>query len=59
MHQMLEEAVQATIDLKGKAMVPIHWGMFDLAIHSWYEPIQRATKKADKRGVHIISPKLG
>jgi L-ascorbate metabolism protein UlaG (beta-lactamase superfamily) len=56
---MLEEAVQATIDLKGKAMVPIHWGMFDLAIHSWYEPIQRATKKADKRGVHIISPKLG
>lgn len=58
-HQLPEEGVQANIDLKGKAMVPIHWGMFDLAIHSWYEPIQRVTKEADRKGVHIIAPIFG
>jgi len=58
-HQLPEEGVQANIDLRGKAMVPIHWGMFDLAIHSWYEPILRVTKEADSKGVRIIAPKLG
>ena len=58
-HQLPEEGVQANIDLKGKAMVPIHWGMFDLALHSWYEPIQRVTKEADRKGVRIIAPILG
>ena len=58
-HQLPEEGVQASIDLKGKAMVPIHWGMFDLAMHSWYEPVQRATEEAERKGVRIIAPKLG
>lgn len=58
-HQLPEEAVQANIDLNGKAMVPIHWGMFDLALHSWYEPIERVTLEARNKGVTIIAPKLG
>lgn len=58
-HQFPEEGVQANIDLKGKVMVPIHWGMFDLALHSWYEPIQRVTREAEKKGVRVIAPILG
>ena len=58
-HQLPEEGVQANIDLRGKTMVPIHWGMFDMAIHSWYEPIQRVTQEADRKGVRIIAPKFG
>ncbi|MCW8826840.1 MAG: MBL fold metallo-hydrolase, partial [Gammaproteobacteria bacterium] len=58
-HQLPEEGVQASIDLKSRAMIPIHWGMFDLAEHSWYDPIQRATKEANIKGVRIIAPKLG
>lgn len=58
-HQLPEEGVQAHIDLKGKAMVPIHWGMFDLALHTWYDPIQRVTTEAKKRGVTLLTPKLG
>ena len=40
-------------------MVPVHWGMFDLSLHSWHDPIERVTKEANKRGVKIIAPKLG
>jgi len=58
-HQLPEEGVQAHIDLQGKAMVPVHWGMFDLSLHSWHEPIERVTREAQKRGVRIIAPKLG
>ena len=59
MHQLPEEGIQAHLDLKGKAMVPIHWGMFNLALHTWYEPIERVSKEAKKQGVTLITPKLG
>ena len=36
-----EQALQAHRDLGGKVMVPIHWGLFDLAVHSWTEPAER------------------
>ena len=58
-HQLPEEGVQASIDLKAKAMVPVHWAMFDLALHSWHEPIERVTNEAQKRDVKLITPKLG
>jgi len=58
-HQLPEEGVQASIDLNAKSMIPIHWGMFDLALHSWHEPIERVTIEAKKHGVDIIAPKLG
>ena len=58
-HQLPEEGVQAHIDLKGKLMVPVHWGMFDLALHSWYDPIVRVNDEAMQRGVSMLAPKLG
>jgi L-ascorbate metabolism protein UlaG (beta-lactamase superfamily) len=58
-HQLPEEGVQASIDLKSRAMIPIHWGMFDLSIHSWHEPIERVTRVAKEKGVTLIAPKLG
>lgn len=58
-HQFPEQAVQAHRDLKGNTMVPIHWGMFNLSTHSWYDPIQRVSKAAHKEGVRLLTPKLG
>lgn len=58
-HQLPEEGVQASIDLRSKAMIPIHWAMFDLSIHSWHEPIERVSKEAERRGVILITPQLG
>lgn len=58
-HQLPEEGVQAHLDLKGRIMVPVHWGMFDLALHSWYDPIQRVTQEARRKGVQLATPQLG
>lgn len=58
-HQFPEEAVLAHKDLKGEAMVPVHWGMFELSVHSWYEPVERASQEAERLGVRLLTPKIG
>jgi L-ascorbate metabolism protein UlaG (beta-lactamase superfamily) len=58
-HNMPEEAAQAVLDLKGKVMVPIHWGMFNLAMHDWFEPVEESEKYAEKYGIELMTPKLG
>ena len=54
-----EQALKAHRDLGGRAFVPIHWGTFDLGLHSWYEPIERLVKTAGAENVKIITPKIG
>ena len=39
--------------------VPIHWGMFELALHSWFEPIVKIDKLAMDRGINLVTPKIG
>ncbi len=58
-HMMPEETVQAQLDLKGKMMLPIHWGAFTLALHDWNEPIERVTKTAKAQNIEIASPRIG
>lgn len=58
-HLFPEETVQANIDLKGKLLIPIHWGAFKLSNHSWTDPIERASKKANELDVPITAPKIG
>ena len=58
-HMMPEESVQAAIDLRGKVMMPIHWGAFALALHPWTDPITRVTASARLRKVHITTPTIG
>lgn len=58
-HMMPEQTVQATIDVKGKVLLPIHWGMFTLALHSWKDPIERVTAKASELGQPITTPIVG
>ncbi len=58
-HMFPEESVQAGIDLKANRIMPIHWGAFKLALHSWTDPVQRVTKKAKALKVPIITPQIG
>ncbi len=58
-HLNPEQAIAAANMLKGKALVPIHWGTFDLGLHSWYEPIERLVEAAEKEKTRIITPKMG
>ena len=56
---MPEEAVQASLDLKVKVMMPVHWGKFALAFHPWNEPIERVMKKAEELNVEVLTPVIG
>lgn len=59
LHMLPEQAVQTSIDLKGKNMMLMHWAAFTLAFHGWNEPIERAQKEAERLKVNLISPKIG
>jgi L-ascorbate metabolism protein UlaG (beta-lactamase superfamily) len=54
-----EQAVQAHQQLGGKVLLPVHWGLFDLALHGWTEPIERVLVAADLGGVRVASPRPG
>jgi len=58
-HMFPEETAQAHLDLKGKILQPMHWGTFDLALHAWYDPIQRVAKAADSLGIELSTPIVG
>jgi len=58
-HMMPEQSAQAAVDARAKVMMPIHWGAFVLAMHSWTDPVERVTKKADELGMRIITPRIG
>jgi len=58
-HMMPEESAQAAVDVNAKMMMPIHWGAFNLALHSWTDPIERVTKKADELNMPITTPIIG
>jgi L-ascorbate metabolism protein UlaG (beta-lactamase superfamily) len=40
-------------------LMPIHWGLFDLALHAWRQPIERITELADAEGLKLWSPEPG
>lgn len=58
-HMMPEQSVQAHIDLKGRIMIPIHWGKFNLSLHKWTEPVERAKNEAKRLKVNLINPVPG
>ncbi|GAA5066277.1 MBL fold metallo-hydrolase [Nocardia callitridis] len=63
-HMNPEEAVRAHADLcQGNAgyglLVPIHWATFNLAFHSWSEPVHRMIAAAKAAGTAIAVPMPG
>jgi L-ascorbate metabolism protein UlaG (beta-lactamase superfamily) len=58
-HMMPEETVEASVDLKAKTLLPVHWGKFTLAMHAWTEPIERVLKKAKELHVEVLTPMIG
>jgi L-ascorbate metabolism protein UlaG (beta-lactamase superfamily) len=40
-------------------LMPIHWGLFNLALHAWRQPIERITQLADTNGIKLWSPAPG
>ena len=40
-------------------LMPVHWGLFDLALHAWTQPIARLTEVADQEELRLWSPEPG
>ncbi len=58
-HMSPEQTLQAHIDLRGKALLPVHNSTFDLALHPWYEPLQRLDLLAAEHDVRLVTPRIG
>jgi len=54
-----EQAIEAHKMLRGKLLLPVHWGTFDLALHSWVEPAERVLVAAREGGVDVALPRPG
>jgi L-ascorbate metabolism protein UlaG (beta-lactamase superfamily) len=40
-------------------LMPIHWGLFDLALHGWRAPMTRMVELAEVQGLRLWSPTPG
>lgn len=58
-HMHPEDVVDAFKDLRAKVLVPVHWAVFQLSRHAWYEPAQRITDLAAQNGISLFVPKMG
>lgn len=43
----------------GGLLMPVHWGLFNLALHGWKEPMERITKLAAEHDVKLWAPEPG
>jgi L-ascorbate metabolism protein UlaG (beta-lactamase superfamily) len=58
-HMQPEQSLQAHLDLKGRWLLPVHNGTFDLALHPWQEPFERISALAAAHGVPLTAPRMG
>ncbi|MNQ61740.1 hypothetical protein D3C85_760610 [compost metagenome] len=58
-HMQPEETLQAHLDLRGRCLLPIHNGTFDLALHAWEDPFERIVALASSKGVALTTPVMG
>src|SRR5258708_29930885 len=54
-----ENALTAHALLRGKLLLPVHWGTFNLALHDWDDPAETLFRLAGERGTRLLLPRLG
>ena len=58
-HLTPEQALDAHTRLRGKLLLPIHWGTFNLAFHDWNEPAERIVTAARTANAALVVPRPG
>jgi L-ascorbate metabolism protein UlaG (beta-lactamase superfamily) len=57
------EAIRSCTDGEGRKrgglLMPIHWGLFNLALHGWKEPVERIVELAEEKGFGLWLPAPG
>lgn len=54
-----EQTALAARDVRTKQLMPVHWGKFVLANHSWNEPIKRLMVAARDAEFDVVTPTIG
>jgi len=44
---------------RGGLLMPIHWGLFNLALHPWKQPVERIVELAAEKGIPLWLPVPG
>ncbi|WP_345541140.1 MBL fold metallo-hydrolase [Variovorax defluvii] len=58
-HMTPEESVRAFEDLRGKVLYVVHNSTFDLAFHTWQDPLVRIAKLAEAKKIELATPEIG
>jgi L-ascorbate metabolism protein UlaG (beta-lactamase superfamily) len=58
-HLFPDEVMQVYKDINASAFIPVHWGVFDLALHPWKESIEMIADLADKERATLLTPRMG
>ncbi|WP_162586597.1 MBL fold metallo-hydrolase [Variovorax sp. RA8] len=58
-HMTPEESVRAFEDLRGKVLYVVHNSTFDLAFHTWRDPLDRIAKLALAKNIDLATPVIG
>ncbi|VWX62697.1 MBL fold metallo-hydrolase [Burkholderiales bacterium 8X] len=58
-HMTPEESVRAFEDLRGKVLYSVHNSTFDLAFHTWHEPLDRIAALAKEKNLALATPEIG
>lgn len=54
-----EQAAEVDREVRGKVIIPVHWGLLQLAYHGWTEPAERVLVAARCYGVEVLIPHPG
>lgn len=58
-HLFPEQTAQLAAKLQPTRFMPIHWGAYPLALHTWNEPVLKSVPMAKTLGVNTLTPLLG
>ena len=59
-HMFPADVIRAYHDVQAMSLIPVHWGIFDLALHPWDESIRMIAALADEDGgVNLLTPLMG
>ena len=58
-HMTPEECVQAFQDLRAKVLFSVHNSTFDLAFHTWQDPLERLATLSVAKGIELATPEIG
>lgn len=54
-----DAALQAFKSMGARALLPVHWGTFDLALHAWEQPAERMLEVSNIEQANLLTPMLG